>query len=91
MMMYDCDSNTREALLRKIDQMGFAVDDTQLYLDTHTCDTAALAYFNQVSEMYRNAVATYEAQFGPLMAYRSNDTAYWSWIEDPWPWEGGQN
>ena len=92
MMMPDCDGGmSREMMLKKVNQAGFALDDTQLYLDTHPCDTAALAYFNQVSEMYCNAVAAYEAQYGPLMAYRDTDVSYWSWLNDPWPWEGGRS
>ena len=36
--------------------------------------------------MARNA---YEAQYGPLRAENARDTVYWSWTDDPWPWEGG--
>ena len=28
-------------------------------------------------------------RFGPLTASANTDAAYWSWINDPWPWEGG--
>ena len=30
-----------------------------------------------------------EAQHGPLRAENARDTVYWSWTDDPWPWEGG--
>lgn len=83
--------NTRQALLARVNETGFAVDDANLYLDTHPCDQAALAYFQQASAMYHDAVNAYSAQFGPLMAVDSNDVNYWSWISDPWPWEGGFN
>ena len=42
-----------------------------------------------MTEAYENARKAYEAQFGPLTASASRESAYWSWVEDPWPWEGG--
>ena len=80
---------SREAMLREVDQAGFAVVDANLYLDTHPCDAAAIDYYNQMANAYRNAAAAFEAQFGPLTASANTDAAYWSWINDPWPWEGG--
>ena len=35
----------RRELLSHINQVSFAVDEVKLYLDTHPCDTEALAYF----------------------------------------------
>ena len=37
---------SREAMLREVDQAGFAVVDANLYLDTHPCDAAAIDYYN---------------------------------------------
>lgn len=81
--------DTRDSLMQQVYQTGFAAVDAQLFLDTHPCDQAAMAYYQQVSSMYRDAVNAYTAQFGPLDSPDSNDTTYWSWISDPWPWEGG--
>lgn len=83
--------DSRRALLARVTEAGLAVDDANLYLDTHPCDQAALAYFQQVNAMYHEAANAYSAQFGPLMAVDSTDVNYWSWISDPWPWEGGFN
>ena len=79
----------RQELMNRINAASFAVDDVKLFLDTHPCDQAAMAYYQQVSSMYQDAVSAFTAQFGPLDAPDSNDTTYWSWISDPWPWEGG--
>ena len=88
--MTDYDFNaSREAMLLQVDQAGLAVVDANLYLDTHPCDAAAINYYNQMAQAYRDAADAFEAQFGPLTASASNDTAYWSWVNDPWPWEGG--
>ena len=67
---------SREAMLREVDQAGFAVVDANLYLDTHPCDAAAIDYYNQMANAYRNAAAAFEAQFGPLTASANTDAAY---------------
>ena len=79
---------SQEAMLRQVDEAGFAVVDANLYLDTHPCDAAAIDYYNQMLAAYKSAAAAYEAQFGPLTAGANKDTDYWSWVNDPWPWEG---
>ena len=71
---------SREAMLREVDQAGFAVVDANLYLDTHPCDAAAIDYYNQMADAYRNAAAAFEAQFGPLTASANRDAAYLSLI-----------
>jgi spore coat protein JB len=82
-------NTSREALMLQVSQTGFAMIDANLYLDTHPCDTNAIAYFNQMKEAHEKAKDAFESQFGPLMASGNMDTAYWSWVRDPWPWEGG--
>ena len=88
MMNYDF-NNLREMMLKQVNETGFAVVDSNLYLDTHPCDAAAINYHNQMAEAYRRALADYEAQFGPLRASDSSNTQYWTWVNGPWPWEGG--
>ena len=67
----------------------FTVTEANLYLDTHPCDSQAIAYLKQMSQAYADARNAYEAQYGPLRAENAKDTVYWSWTDDPWPWEGG--
>ena len=55
------------ALLRKVYEASFAVDDVILYLDTHPDDQDALNYYQYVSELRKQAMDAYEAQCGPLM------------------------
>ena len=76
---------SKDALL----MAGFAVTEANLYLDTHPCDSQAIAYLKQMSQAYADARNAYEAQYGPLRAENARDTVYWSWTDDPWPWEGG--
>ena len=48
------------AMLRQVDEAGFAVVDANLYLDTHPCDAAAIDYYNQMLAAYKSAAAAYE-------------------------------
>ena len=86
MMNYDFNS-PREMMLKQVNETGFAVVDSNLYLDP--CDAMAINYQNQMAEAYRCSLAEYEAQFGPLRASDSRDAQYWCWVNGPWPWEGG--
>ena len=79
----DCDM-----LLKQVYQASFALDDVVLFLDTHPCDKDALKFYCYVSDLRRRAVEAYEEQCGPLMIDGVMDENYWTWINDPWPWEG---
>ena len=37
-------NTSRDALLMAVNQAGFAVTEANLYLDTHPCDSQAIAY-----------------------------------------------
>lgn len=76
------------ALLRKVYEASFAVDDVILYLDTHPDDQDALNYYQYVSELRKQAMDAYEAQCGPLMIDEVQSDNYWTWVNNPWPWEG---
>ena len=76
-------------LLRWITMLGFCHDDMVLYLDTHPDDTDALAYANQCAELLRNAVHTYEEQYGMLTVKPDQNVQEWNWVQTPWPGEGG--
>lgn len=88
-MMEAADNSLYTSMLQAVNQTGFAVVEANLYLDTHPCDREALSYLNQMLEAYKNAKTAYEAQFGPLTAGGAAENAYWTWVSDPWPWEGG--
>ena len=79
---------TKQALMKQINEASFAIDEIILYLDTHPADAAALDYYRNMVTMRKQAMDTYQHQFGPLNVdhvYTNN----WNWISDPWPWEGG--
>ena len=49
-------TNEQHQLLMYIDQISFALDDTVLFLDTHPCDTEALAYYQELKEERKMAM-----------------------------------
>ena len=77
-------------LMTQIYQYSFAVDDVLLYLVTHPDDQEALAYYQCMRDSRETAVKAFECQYGPLTKDSIKDSAdYWTWVNGPWPWEGG--
>ena len=81
----------RKSLLQEINECSFAVNDMLLYLDTHPCDEAALAYFMEHKNRRVAALKEYAKYYGPLTIDTADDEASESflWVETPWTWEGG--
>ncbi len=79
----------KHPLMMRINEISFTMDDLRLYLDTHPNCTEALAYFDELQEQRRAAVAAYEAQFGPLTSYGNVESGCddWKWARGPWPWQ----
>ncbi|SFR73076.1 spore coat protein CotJB [Anaeromicropila populeti] len=78
----------RKRLFKFICEVDFALDDICLYLDTHPCDRQALEYYHKYKELREQALAEYSECFGPLTSNQVEDHNYWTWVRDPWPWEG---
>ena len=76
-------------MLRYIQELGFAIDDVVLYLDTHPTDQDALAYFHHFREVRMKALKEYEENFGPLTLDTTKPEHMWLWSTQPMPWEGG--
>ncbi len=78
-------------MLRSIDAVSLALQDTVLFLDTHPTEKEALAYFDECSKMRNDLLAAYTMEYGPLLIddVTMTDADYWNWINKPWPWENG--
>lgn len=76
-------------LMKQLTEASFAVDDVLIYLDTHPCDQAALDYYHYCVALRQEAKAAYESMYGPLTKDGVECKDYWTWVEGPWPWEGG--
>ena len=79
----------KKDLMDKINQYSFAMNEANLYLDTHPYDNEALAYFQKYRELRVEAVKDYAKYYAPLaIDYAVCDQTPWSWVNEPWPWEG---
>lgn len=81
----------RHMLMNRINQASFAVDEVRLYLDTHPCDSEALAYFHEMIRKRNQALKEYAAAYGPLTVDTAESSCAdrWNWANEPWPWQEG--
>ena len=76
-------------LLKQIQEYQFAITDLALYLDTHPTDKKALCLHKKYCNELESLRDMYQRAYGPLtITYPCNK---WRWLEEPWPWEGGEN
>ena len=87
MMTPRCNMGGGDALLKRLQQVDFAIYDTILYLDAYPNCRKALAHYHTLIEMKRRLSAEYEAQYGALTPFSVQSKTNWSWCETPWPWE----
>ena len=87
----DLSVGNRRALLSVIDEEGFASYEAVLYLDTHPDDPDARDYFHLHNHRYQTAVREYGRLYGPLTidTASASPSETWNWMQQPWPWEGG--
>ncbi len=77
----------KKALLKQIQMLDFALQETALFLDSHPDDTKAMQYYQEQRKAKDKAYAQFEECFGPL-TNRSNLADQWEYVYGPWPWEG---
>ena len=82
-------AKNKQELFSWINKVSFMAYDMALYLDTHPDDQKALEFFEKYSQMRRQALDTYAAQYGPLNMDVIDHDDHWYWATQPWPWEGG--
>lgn len=87
----DIPTGDRTCLRNYIDEVSFAAYEAVLYLDTHPDCQEAMQFFRDHNEMRNHALKEYGKLYGPmtLMQAGENCDAYWQWVNQPWPWEGG--
>lgn len=78
----------RAKLMCVITEASFAIDDVKLFLDTHPYDQDALDYYEKYRDIRNEAMKQYRDCYGPISAYDVNVDNAWTWINEPWPWEG---
>lgn len=87
----DLPIGNRRSLLNFIHEEGFASYEAVLYLDTHPDDQEAISYFRLHNHRYQTAVREYGRLYGVLTidTASASPADTWNWMQQPWPWEGG--
>ena len=77
-------TNEKEALLLKIYELAFFINDLNLYLDLHN-DDVVLNKFKEYTNTFNALVDDYEKLYGPLCVTSANYKNF-KW-RDNWPWD----
>ncbi len=80
---------TQEEMMRKIQEVDFAIIDLNLFLDTHPKCQEALDLFTELCATSKSLKNDYQSKYGPIYVTKSSPTVPFDWV-DPckkWPWE----
>lgn len=77
----------REEMIGQIKCLNFAIIELGLYLNTHSNDQKALCLHKEYCRQLKELKDKYQKIYGPLSIYYPCNK--WRWLEEPWPWEGG--
>lgn len=81
----------RQKCLMRVQTYGFALNEANLFLDTHPHNKQAIKYYHDTLEKYNAAVAAFVENYGPLSASQVTDTEHWTWASQCMPWEDDCN
>lgn len=79
---------TQQQMLKKLQELSFALVELNLFLDTHPDNVKARELYNAYSAQMRDLRKEYFENYGPTMNFGvcpAGDS--FSWINSPWPWE----
>ena len=77
----------KDRLLKDISMHYFAALETEMFLDMHPRDCAALKARRQFREKYNCLVDEYQKRYGMLTKNAPGSQDRWTWVDNPWPWE----
>ena len=86
MGMVNSKEKTGTALVQ-VQELGFALRELGLYLDTHAADDEAAALYNQYAERYEDAMQQYQQSGCSLTQMQAAMSGRFEWLHDPWPWD----
>jgi spore coat protein JB len=82
-------NNDKKNLLAQLSGLEFCAHDVALYLDTHPEDKRAIAEYNRLAGEADAVRGEYQRAYGSIFSdIGQSDPSVFSWIEEPWPWEG---
>jgi spore coat protein JB len=79
----------KDQAMLKIQELCFATNDLDLYLDVYNNDSICIDLYNHYMQEVKILTEKYENKYGPLVLNSSALNQYpWAWLNGPWPWEG---
>lgn len=86
---YNTPCDDRKTLMKKINELAFAIIDLNQFLDTHPDCQDALDLFKKCAFTLKALRKEYVMKFGPLKSTDSRDVVPFDWVDPttPWPWE----
>ncbi|MDD5836111.1 MAG: spore coat protein CotJB [bacterium] len=75
-----------EALMLKLNEAEFALNDISLYLDLHPNDDDMYNIFREEVKKYKSYLEQYEKMYRPLNLTSTYSDAY-DYYKNPWPWD----
>ena len=82
-------NNDREKMLLKIQELDFALNDLNLKLDINPEDKELYKLFKNYAIELKNLCEQYSKEVEVLELIKDVNGKY-TWINDPWPWDGGK-
>ena len=73
----------------RLQELSFALKETELFLDGHPANRRALAYYAEQKAEYDLLASEYEKTYAPITPGAAEDDVAWRWVNTPWPWEYG--
>ena len=78
-----------EKMLNEIRCLKFAITDIAEYLNTYPTDKKAICLHREYCQQLKDLSDKYQKIYGPLSIYFPCNS--WRWLEEPWPWERGED
>ncbi|MBO5743503.1 MAG: spore coat protein CotJB [Clostridia bacterium] len=81
--------SSRCEMMRRIQELDFAIIDLNLFLDTHPESAEAIELFKELAATCKSLKNDYQAKYGPLYVHNSSNDSFFDWVEkcEKWPWE----
>ncbi|MGI5891820.1 MAG: spore coat protein CotJB [Bacillota bacterium] len=77
----------REMLMKRLNELDFAIVEMTMYLDNHPNDRAALSRMQSIVQEQAKVYKEYTEKFGPIKSRDLQPGQGWLWAEENFPWD----
>lgn len=83
--------SSKDDLLYKIQSLNFAIKDINLYLDINPNDKEMLNKYHKYNNELKVLKEKFEKEYSPICINDVASENKWTWVNNPWPWDKGDN